>query len=200
MSIPPKLTDADPPKPGLPLLIGATLLVLLDMWLGFAREMRSSGGNIPAGLGAAVAELVIPVMVALLFSISQRFRNARSRTKVVLWTSILVLIAGFGAQKNNPEAQLAAAVKELNAAPRMVDAVTRLDRATQGPGMHLTIDETIVTTNAADISKEVWQRAVPKLRQQMRTGAAGKILAAGVSVTYRYYGKDGVLIGEVSSN
>jgi len=192
-------TIENPPKPGPFLLAGTTSLVLLNMWLGFAREMRSTG-NISGAIGSAVAQMVIPILVALLFSLSARLRNARFRTKAVLWTSVLILLTGIAAPKNDPEAQLAADVKKMNTGPRMVDAVTRFDRVGQGPGMHITVYETIVTKNASEISKEVWQSAVPKLKQQMLAGPTAKVINAGVSVTYRYFGKDGVLIGDVASN
>jgi len=85
-------TDA---KPGPALLIGTTLLVLLNMWLAFAKDMRGTN-NISGALGAATAQLVVPVIVTLLFSISRQFRNARSRTKIVLWTSLLIFVAALG--------------------------------------------------------------------------------------------------------
>ena len=92
---PSTLSNATKPKPGLPLLIGTTLLVLLNMGLGFALTMRQSG-NVSEALGAATSQLVIPVVVTLLFSISPRFRNPRSRTKIVLWTSLIVFLATVG--------------------------------------------------------------------------------------------------------
>jgi hypothetical protein len=95
MDTPPEITPSVAPKPGPMLLIGATALVLLNMCLGFAKGMRVSG-NVSAALGAASAQLVFPVLLALLFSFSKKFRNARSRTKVVLWTSIIVLVAAIG--------------------------------------------------------------------------------------------------------
>lgn len=190
--------DDDPPAAGPILLVGATVLVVFNMWMGFAREMRTSN-NVSAAIGGAVAQLVIPVLVALLFSISPSFRNERSRTKAVLWTSVAMIIVGFGATQNDPEARLAAQVKVLNTGPRMVDAVTRFDRVTQGPGMHITVFETVVTKNAAEIPKTAWRGAVPKLRQQMLAGPLSQLINSGVSVTYRYSGKDGILIGDVSS-
>ncbi len=92
---PPPLANVPKPKPGLFLLVGTTLLVLLNMWLGFAKTMRESG-NVSEALGASTAQFVMPVIVALLFSISARFRNARSRTKIVFWTSVVVLLGTIG--------------------------------------------------------------------------------------------------------
>ena len=161
--------------------------------------MRASG-NISAAIGGGVVQLIIPVLVALLFSIGKRFRNERARTKVVLWSSVLLTLSAFGSPNSDPESKLAAAVQKMNSGPRMIDAITRFDRVTQGPGMRITVYETLVTLNAAEISKQKWQSAVPKLRQQMLTGPSGKMITDGIAVTYRYFGKDGVLIGDVSSN
>ena len=95
MDTPPEIPLSVASKPGPVLLIATTALVLLNMYLGFAKGMKVSG-NIAAALGAASAQLVFPVVIALLFSIGKRFRNARSRTKVMLWTSVIVLIAAIG--------------------------------------------------------------------------------------------------------
>lgn len=92
---PPPLPNTPKPKPGAFLLVGTTLLVVLNMWLGFAKNMRETA-NVSEALGAATAQFVIPVIVALLFSISHRFRNARSRTKIVFWTSVVVFLAALG--------------------------------------------------------------------------------------------------------
>jgi hypothetical protein len=199
MSIPQQTMDEDPPEAGPILLVATTALVIFNMWMGFTREMRTTN-NISAAIGGAVAQLIFPVVVALLFSISSSFRNGRSKTKAVFWTSVVMLIVGFAGTKDDPEARLAAQVKLLNTGPRMVDAVTRFDQVTQGPGMHITVFETVITKNAAEIPKVAWQGFVPKLRQQMLAGPMGKLISSGVSVTYRYSGKDGVLIGDVSSD
>jgi hypothetical protein len=91
MTIPPPATA----KPGIVLLVCTTLLVLLNMWLAFAKDMRATK-DVSGSLGAATAQLVIPVIVATLFSIGKRFRDSRSRTKVVLWTSLVLLVAALG--------------------------------------------------------------------------------------------------------
>jgi hypothetical protein len=195
----PEPPEGDPPKAGPLLLAAATALVLLNMWLGFAREMRVSG-EASAAIGGAVFQLILPVLVALLFSIGRRFRNERSRTKAVLWSSVVLLLAALVPSGAGSDRMLAAEVRRLNSGPRMVDNVTRFDRATQGPGLTLTIDETLVTLRAADVSRQAWQNAVPRLRQQMALGAPGALSRKGITVIYRYFGKDGVLIGSVTLN
>lgn len=95
MDAPPEIPPSVAAKPGPMLLIGTAALVLINMCLGFAKGMKVSG-NVSAALGGATAQLVFPALIALLFSISMRFRSARSRTKVVLWTSAIVLIAAIG--------------------------------------------------------------------------------------------------------
>ena len=85
-------------RPGInvPLLIAALVLVLLAMWFGYARAFRASH-NVAESSGAAVFSLVFPMIVALLFSMGKRFRNPASWTKIVFWTSLLVLLSTFGA-------------------------------------------------------------------------------------------------------
>jgi hypothetical protein len=54
--------------------------------------MRSH--RISYALGSATFCVILPIVVALLFSVGKRFRNTRSRTKVVLWTTVIMLCAG----------------------------------------------------------------------------------------------------------
>jgi hypothetical protein len=89
------------------------------------------------------------------------------------------------------------AIKKLNEGPKMVDSMTRFDRATAGPGQRLTIEETVVTVKASDISEEAWQNYLPQLRKNVLSSQIGMLTQRGITVVYRYYGNDGVLIHEV---
>ena len=80
----------DLPRPGVLLLTWAIILVLANMTLGFLVSQKRNG-NISAGLGGAVAQFVMPVVIALLFSLSPGFRNPRARTQVVFWSSLALL-------------------------------------------------------------------------------------------------------------
>lgn len=93
------------------------------------------------------------------------------------------------------------AAKTLNKdAPKMIDEITRLDKAVAGPGNRLTVDVTIVTFKAADIDREVWNaQIVPDLKKGILGSPLAKVLQqqAG-TLTYRYFGSDGVKIDELS--
>lgn len=73
--------------------ITATLM-LVNAVLGFLHGWRFYSSLGPA-IGTCAMQIAIPVLVALLFSIMRRFRNARSRTKVVLWTSGVYLVGNL---------------------------------------------------------------------------------------------------------
>lgn len=79
-------------KPGTLLLVGTACLVAFNMLIGFAVGMADRH-DVSYALGSAVGPVVFPTILATLFSIGKRFRNPRSRTQVVLWTSVLVLLS-----------------------------------------------------------------------------------------------------------
>lgn len=87
-----------PPRPSLIFLVTTIALVALNMILGYLKGIRGTGDNSYA-LGGSVAQLCMPVIITLLFSIARRFRNPRSRTRILFWTSFVLLmlnLAGFG--------------------------------------------------------------------------------------------------------
>lgn len=97
-------------------------------------------------------------------------------------------------------AQLQSMAKVLNeGAPKMVDEITRLEKATVGPGKLLTIDVTITSLKAADIDRAVWNtEVIPKLKTGILGSTITSVLRTGNTLTYRYTGSDGVLIDELS--
>jgi hypothetical protein len=111
---------------------------------------------------------------------------------IVILVGIVTLVTDL--TKEDPIKQT---IRELNAAPKMVDQVTRFDSATAGPGQRITVEETIVTMNAADISRDAWEKFLPQLRQNISNSKTGMLTRKGVTVVYRYFGKDAVLIDEV---
>lgn len=96
--------------------------------------------------------------------------------------------------------QLQSAAKALNeGAPKMIDEVTRLEKATVGPGKLLTIHVTITSLKVADIDREVWNtQVVPTLKAGILASAITSVLRTGNTLTYRYTGSDGLLIDELS--
>jgi hypothetical protein len=77
-------------KPSTALLVATTGLVVLNIALGFLRGLKQNG-NISFAIGSGISAILWPVIITLLFSIGKAFRNPRSRTKVVFWTSLVVL-------------------------------------------------------------------------------------------------------------
>lgn len=96
-------------------------------------------------------------------------------------------------------AQLKSVAKVLNeGAPKMVDEITRLEKATVGPGKLLTIDVTITSIKVADIDRVVWNtEVIPKLKAGILGSTITTVLRTGNTLTYRYTGSDGALIVSV---
>ncbi len=79
-------------KPGTILLISTIVLILINGFLTFI--MGSASGNSGAGLIGYILGgiFLIPLVVVAISSIWKRQRNLRSRTKVFMITSIVVLL------------------------------------------------------------------------------------------------------------
>lgn len=88
-------------------------------------------------------------------------------------------------------------VAELNRAlPRQVDAETRLDQVSAGPGPRLTYSYTLIHRNGASVDIEQFNAGMqPQLRRAVcgQTNMAG-LLRAGVSLAYSYRGSDGKFV------
>lgn len=96
---------------------------------------------------------------------------------------------------------LAAAEGTVNAmAPMMLNPFTRLDGATVGPGKKFTYKYTLLKQKAAEVDVSKWrQSVVPMLKKDVRASKAMlPLFQQGVTVCYRYHGKDGVLIDEIA--
>lgn len=88
-------------------------------------------------------------------------------------------------------------VAELNRSlPRQVDAETRLDQVSAGPGPRLTYSYTLIHRNGASVDIEQFNAGMqPQLRRAVcgQTNMAG-LLRAGVSLAYSYRGSDGKFV------
>ncbi len=180
-------------------MTGTTVFVILAASLGFRNEIASTG-NISAAIGAGTAQFLIAVVIALLFSISPRFRSPRSRTKVVLWTSVILLVAGIANMANGLTRAVERAARDINAvAPKMVDSATRLEGATAGPGPLLTVRETLVGIDGKDFNRRDWDsRVAPAIRKNAIQNASLRILlSSGGVIAFRYSGRDGAFISEI---
>jgi membrane protease YdiL (CAAX protease family) len=92
---PPPLPGEEEKKPGVVFLVATSLLVALNAFLQFG-EGRYKTHNDSYAIGSGMSAVIIPGAVALIFSIGKRFRNSRSRTRIVFWTSILIFFSTLG--------------------------------------------------------------------------------------------------------
>lgn len=94
--------EKDAPRAGWLLKGSAILVLLLNLALGAlasAAQMSAAGqpANLPMLVGMAVGRSVFaPLIVLLLFQIFARFRNERSRWRIFLVTSLLLLVSTLG--------------------------------------------------------------------------------------------------------
>jgi len=189
----------DTPKPGWILLTGTVLLVLISTVLSVLNEMLQ-GGSFPQVCGAAAAPSFWAAVLALLFSISPRFRNPRSKAKVVLWTSFLFFIGTLCSYATKTPRALEQVAQEINAkGPNMADPTTRVEGAKAGPGRLLTITTTFVEVDGRTVDRVKWERTVrPQVRENiLKILGVQKMLKSGITVTYHILGKDNVLIDDV---
>lgn len=83
--------------------------------------------------------------------------------------------------------------------PKMIDEITRLDKATAGPGKLLTVHVTITSLKADEIDRDVWNAEVaPTLKAGILASPLADKLRRGATITYKYSGSDGILIDEIS--
>jgi hypothetical protein len=184
-------------RPGWLLITGTALLVLVCMGVWYRNTMLATG-DFSAAMGGAAAPPFWAVAVVLLFSISRRFRSKRSQTQVALWALVVFALVGISRMS---ESWNRAFVRGLNAnCPKMIDAATRMDGATTGPGQLITIRNTAVAVDGASIDRVAWQTTIaPALRANaLKAPGVRKMLTWGMTVSYRYTGRDGVLIDEVT--
>ncbi len=80
------------PRPGSGLVAAAALALVVACLAGFATPDKNSGG-IPYLLGTLSAPIILCLIIVGLFSIGKQFRNSRSQTKIVLWTSLVMILS-----------------------------------------------------------------------------------------------------------
>jgi hypothetical protein len=112
----------------------------------------------------------------------------------VILCGVLITLTKIGSLED-PATRAARMIN--NSSPKIVDAITRFDRAAPGPGLRVVIDQTLTTMRAAQIPKANREAAVPELRKKIENSVIGKLPAQGITIVYRYHCNDGALIGEV---
>jgi hypothetical protein len=113
---------------------------------------------------------------------------------VVLICAVFVAVGGFARK----DAQLEELAQAVNAsAPKVVDEVTRLDRATAGPGRRLTYHMTISISQSEFNLNEWKQKTLPAIRTNtLEQEATRALLKAGITVVLRYSSKDAAYLDE----
>lgn len=112
----------------------------------------------------------------------------------MLGCALFVAIGGF-VRKDAQVEQLAQAVNAT--APKVVDEVTRLDRATAGLGRRLTYHMTISISQAEFNLGEWKQKTLPTIRTNtLEQDATRSLLKAGITVALRYSSNEGTYLDE----
>jgi hypothetical protein len=92
-----------------------------------------------------------------------------------------------------------AKVRELNqSAQKMVDPVTRFDRATAGPGQRITFEHTVMSLTASQVGIDAWLKFTKDLRRSIyKQEEVRRLLRRKVTLVYRYTDTNGALVGEL---
>jgi hypothetical protein len=156
-------------------------------------------------LGGSLFLLAIPAGVIALCGIKKHGpRQLLWRGLVGILVPVLLLgmaiPAFFKVRNTASEMFLRKVAADLNKeSPKMIDEITRLEKATAGPGNLLTVDVTITSLKADEIDREIWAAQVrPNLKAGIVASPLAKSLRTGSTITYRYSGSDGVKIDEIS--
>ncbi len=83
-------------KPGV-LLIGSTIIVIvLNIVFSLSLTSSTNPNSSAQLLGYVMGQVFLfPALVVLLFQFAGRFRNPRSRIKIFLWASILLILSNI---------------------------------------------------------------------------------------------------------
>ena len=114
---------------------------------------------------------------------------------IVLGCAVFVAIGG-SIKKDGQLEQIAQAVNA--SAPKIVDEVTRLDRATTGPGRRLVYHMTISIPQSGFDRTEWKEKTVPVIRNNtMEQDGSRALLKAGITIAIRYSSEDGIFLDEI---
>lgn len=140
-------------------------------------------------------------------AVSPKARVAICVAAVLIFVSIIVQTVVskglFGMMSGELKMALTVAETQVNSmSPRNLDSSTRLDGATAGPGKRFTYKYTLLKQKAAEVNVGQWRQAVvPMLKRNVQASREMRpLFQNGVTVCYRYHGKDGVLVDEIVFN
>lgn len=202
-----------PTSPGIWRIFGILIAIVnVAVWFG-AGSLDSDGGS-GGGTGAysagyaagfAMAGVIWPAIIALLFRIGKSFRNPRSTWKVFFFASLLFLLVGAanvltkGAQAALDAADptsldfLEEVADGANAKlPVMVDEETKLYKVTAAESL-LTYHYRMVNYYAEELDSEAFEAAIrddatKKLCESPET--RDPLLKNGVTIRFSYFGTD----------
>ena len=70
-------------------------LMLLNVLLAVGKGMKVKPDDISYAIGSALAPIILTTLVVGIFAIFKNFKNSRSQTLVLLWTSAAILLASL---------------------------------------------------------------------------------------------------------
>ncbi len=85
-------SEKTPTDASILLKIFTVVFALPNMAAGYLQQYVESNGNQPQAIGGACGALFFAGFIVLLFQVSSRFRNQRSRYKIFMWCHITLLI------------------------------------------------------------------------------------------------------------
>lgn len=81
-------------KPGITLIISVIIVMILNMFISLAIA-RSKGIEQPELGGYILGPIILPLLIMGVFQLVKKFRNPKSRFKLVLWSLVFILIGNF---------------------------------------------------------------------------------------------------------
>ncbi|HEY1764057.1 MAG TPA: hypothetical protein VGF85_03980 [Opitutaceae bacterium] len=184
-------------QPGLLLLLLTLSAVAACGLLGY-RAGFAETGDFHLALGAGAIDAGISVAIPVLLCLFRRFRGARRFTILTLVVSLAHLGFAVAHPTETAAQRLAHEAREINTtAPKMADKETRIDGATLGPGLMITVRKTLVSLDGKSVAPSAWTSGVaPKIRSKALLNKGFRnLLSQGAVVVYLYAGRDGVPIG-----
>jgi hypothetical protein len=117
----------------------------------------------------------------------------------VIWT--LLIQSSEKDHIDRMRGELEKQVLYINAkCPKMIDEITRLDGTSEGPGLQLNYNYTIISANARDVDAKKLHDAIQASAKEAvkKDYSVNSQMQKGVIFVYNYFGKDGALITSFS--
>jgi hypothetical protein len=187
-------------KPAIPLLVITSLVVVVNMILGYLGGIRMYG-PVSGALGSATSQVVLPIIVALIFSIAKKYRTPKAKTYVVLAVSGILLLSHLVKLANFPVESLDATAQRLSkACPKMLDQMVRLDGFEAINENVWIAKHTVVGVEKASVNMKIWNETFkPNIRGSiLKNDHVKALLRKGIKVIYRYRDAKGIVIDDIT--